>query len=101
MSEVASGEFGSVKLARHRLDGADYAVKVNKSKLRAGSYVEKKALNEVFAHATLNSNKHVVRYYNSWVEDGQVFIQNFVREEVWLRRLTREEFLGKDSLRMS
>lgn len=76
LSEVASGEFGSVKLARHRLDGSDYAVKVNKSKLRTGSYEEKKALNEVFAHATLNSNKHVVRYYNSWVEDGQVFIQN-------------------------
>jgi len=76
LSEVASGEFGSVKLARHRLDGSDYAVKVNQSKLRPGSYEEKKALNEVFAHATLNSDKHVVRYYNSWVEDGKVFIQN-------------------------
>jgi len=76
LSEVASGEFGSVKLARHRLDGSDYAVKVNKTKLRPGSYEEKKALNEVFAHATLNSDNHVVRYYNSWVEEGQVFIQN-------------------------
>jgi serine/threonine protein kinase len=76
LSEVASGEFGAVKLARHRLDGSDYAVKVNKTKLRAGSYEEKKALNEVFAHATLNSHKHVVRYYNRWVEEGQVYIQN-------------------------
>ena len=40
LSEVASGEFGSVKLARHRLDGPEYAVKVNKRKLRAGSYEE-------------------------------------------------------------
>jgi len=75
MSELASGEFGSVKLARHRLDGTDYAIKVNKTPLRPGSYDEKKAMNEVFAHASLNSDKHVVRYYNSWVEEGHVYIQ--------------------------
>ena len=38
MSELASGQFGSVKLARHRLDGTDYAIKVNKTPLRPGSY---------------------------------------------------------------
>ena len=76
MAELASGEYGSVKLARHRLDGTDYAIKVNKTPLRPGSYLEKKAMNEVFAHASLNSNQHVVRYFNSWVEDGHVFIQN-------------------------
>merc|ERR1712012_644825 len=41
-----------------------------------GSYQEKKAMNEVFAHASLNSNQHVVRYFNSWVEEGHVYIQN-------------------------
>ena len=76
MSELASGQYGSVKLARHRLDGSDYAIKVNKTPLRPGSYQEKKAMNEVFAHASLNSNQHVVRYFNSWVEDGHVYIQN-------------------------
>jgi len=76
LSEVASGEFGSVALARHRLDGSDYAVKVIKNKLRPGSYEEKKALNEVLAHATLNSNEHVVKHFDSWFEDGQVYIQN-------------------------
>ena len=76
MSELASGEFGSVRLARHRLDGTDYAIKVNKTPLRPGSYAEKKAMNEVFAHASLNSNQHVVRYFNSWVEEGHVYIQN-------------------------
>ena len=75
VSELASGEFGSVKLARHRLDGTFYAIKANKTPLRPGSYQEKKAMNEVFAHASL-SNQHVVRYYNSWVEEGHVFIQN-------------------------
>jgi len=48
---------------------------VNKTPLRPGSYDEKKAMNEVFAHASLNSDKHVVRYYNSWVEEGHVYIQ--------------------------
>ena len=33
-------------------------------------------MNEVFAHAALMKHKHVVRYYNSWVEAGRVFIQN-------------------------
>ena len=76
LRELASGEYGSVSAARHRLDGTDYAVKVNKTPLRPGSYAEKKAMNEVFAHASLNSNQHVVRYFNSWVEEGRVYIQN-------------------------
>jgi len=76
LSEIADGGFGTVRLARHRLDGSDYAVKVNKHKLRRGSYEEKKALNEVFAHAALNNHENVVRYFNSWVEDGLVYIQN-------------------------
>ena len=33
-------------------------------------------MNEVFAHSALIKHKHVVRYYNSWVESGRVFIQN-------------------------
>ena len=33
-------------------------------------------MNEVFAHSALIKHKHVVRYYNSWVESGRVYIQN-------------------------
>jgi hypothetical protein len=40
--------------------------------LRVNSHDEKVAMNEVFAHAALIKHKHVVRYYNSWVEKGQV-----------------------------
>ena len=36
------------------------------------------AMNEVFAHAALMKHKHVVRYYNSWVEKGQVSSQIFL-----------------------
>ena len=39
---------------------------------RVNSHDEKKAMNEVFAHAAIMKHKHVVRYYNSWVEKGQV-----------------------------
>jgi hypothetical protein len=39
---------------------------------RVNSHDEKVAMNEVFAHAALIKHKHVVRYYNSWVEKGQV-----------------------------
>ena len=75
--EIASGEFGCVKRARHRLDGVDYAVKISKKNLDLVSrHDEKMALNEVFAHAALIKHKHFVRYYNSWVEAGHVYIQN-------------------------
>ena len=72
LSEIACGEFGVVKQARHRLDGIVYAIKVTKKSLRINSRDEKVAMNEVFAHAALIKHKHVVRYYNSWVEKGSV-----------------------------
>jgi len=76
ISVIASGEFGSVKRARHRLDGVDYAVKISKKNLESSPHQEKMALNEVFAHAALIKHKHFVRYYSSWVEAGHVYIQN-------------------------
>jgi len=76
LNKVASGQFGVVVKARHRLDGIAYAIKITKKNLRANSLDEKMAMNEVFAHAALMKNKHVVRYFNSWVEKGQIYIQN-------------------------
>ena len=76
LSEIASGEFGQVKVARHRLDGMVYAIKVTRSRMVSGSQQERAAMNEVFAHAALMKHKHIVRYYNSWVEAGRIFIQN-------------------------
>ena len=70
LAEIASGEFGVVKTARHRLDGMVYAIKVSRPGLRRRD--ERIAMNEVFAHAALMKHKHVVRYYNSWVEGGAV-----------------------------
>jgi len=76
VGEIASGEFGTVKKARHRLDGIVYAIKVTKNVVRVNSRDERVAMNEVFAHAALMKHKHVVRYYNSWCENSQVYIQN-------------------------
>ena len=67
-----------VKKARHRLDGMVYAIKVSKKTIRKNSHDEKMAMNEVFAHAALMKHKHVVRYYNSWVESGAVSETEFV-----------------------
>jgi len=74
--EIASGNFGTVKYVRHRLDGMVYAVKITRNKIHGNSHEERVAMNEVFAHSALIRHKHVVRYYNSWVENGRVYIQN-------------------------
>eukprot|EP00092_Neocalanus_flemingeri_P108989 GFUD01140015.1.p1 GENE.GFUD01140015.1~~GFUD01140015.1.p1 ORF type:complete len:638 (-),score=131.31 GFUD01140015.1:139-2052(-) len=76
LTNVATGQFGQVVKARHRLDGIVYAIKITTKNIRANSYDEKMAMNEVFAHAALMKHKHVVRYFNSWVERGQIYIQN-------------------------
>jgi len=34
LSQIASGQFGTVKLARHRLDGMLYGVKLTKKPIR-------------------------------------------------------------------
>ena len=49
---------------------------MTRNKISRNSHEERVAMNEVFAHAALMKHKHVVRYYNSWVENGHVYIQN-------------------------
>merc|ERR1712088_1063523 len=74
IGEIASGEFGTVIKARHRLDGILYAIKITKDTVEGAT--ERGAMKEVFAHAVLKKHKNVVSYYSSWAEDGRVFIQN-------------------------
>ena len=98
LAEIATGSFGVVKQARHRLDGIVYAIKISKNRLRVNSHDEKMAMNEVFAHAALMKHKHVVRYFNSWVEKGQVYIQNeyceggSLQKQIEEHRLTGQRF---------
>lgn len=57
------------------MDGCVYALK-RSLKPVAGSVDEQNAMREVYAHAVLGKNPHVVRYYSAWAEDGHMLIQN-------------------------
>lgn len=39
-------------------------------------FCRQNAMREVYAHAVLGKNPHVVRYYSAWAEDGHMLIQN-------------------------
>lgn len=75
ISTIGSGQFGSVHKCVNRLDGCIYALK-RSLKPVAGSVNEQNAMREVYAHAVLGKNPHVVRYYSAWAEDGHMLIQN-------------------------
>ena len=57
--------------AQKRLDGQVYAVK----KLTRPLAPHASALREVNAMAALQDSQHTVRYYNSWIEEGHLYIQ--------------------------
>lgn len=40
------------------------------------AFFRQNAMREVYAHAVLGKNPHVVRYYSAWAEDGHMLIQN-------------------------
>ena len=75
LEQIGDGFFGNVKIARHRLDGVVYAIKMTKGEIQ-GTAQERAIMNEIFAHAALEKHRHIVRYYNSWVENGHIYIQN-------------------------
>jgi len=75
LSQIGNGEFGSVYKCINKLDGCIYALKKTKKPL-CGSLSEKRALNEVYAHAALGKHSRVVRYFNAWAENDHMFIQN-------------------------
>lgn len=68
LDEIGRGTFGTVYKCQHKLDGLVYAVKVSSEPVR-GSAKEKRALNEVYAHAVLGKHLRVVHYYSAWVQD--------------------------------
>ncbi|XP_003743934.1 wee1-like protein kinase [Galendromus occidentalis] len=75
LDQIGSGEFGAVFKCIHRLDGCIYAIKKLKKPMQ-GSAAEKASLTEVWAHAVLGANTHVVRYYSAWAELNHMIIQN-------------------------
>ncbi|KAJ8878489.1 hypothetical protein PR048_019067 [Dryococelus australis] len=72
---IGRGSFCSVYKCLNRLDGCLYAVKRSIRPL-TGSINEKRALNEVYAHAVMGRHQNVVCYFSAWAEDNHMYIQN-------------------------
>lgn len=72
---VGKGQFATVFRATNKLDKREYAIKVLKS--TAGNTQDR--LNEVYTLASISSATdlclHLVRYFSSWMEDGDLHIQ--------------------------
>lgn len=60
---------------KNRLDGTIYAIKRSQKPI-AGLADEQKLLREVYAHAVIDIQPHVVRYYSAWTENDHMLIQN-------------------------
>ncbi len=70
IQKIGGGNFGVVYKCQNKFDKLLYAVKIMKKKKLQG-------LNEAQALASLNvlyGSNYIVRYFNSWEENGSVFI---------------------------
>lgn len=78
INTVGKGNFGSVVRCKNKLDGIEYAIKITeKSQHKHGQSIFE-ALQEVYALSALSvsaENPYIVRYYNGWIENNQLFIQ--------------------------
>lgn len=83
LKAIGSGSFGTVHKVKSRLDGLLYAVKSTRARSKGKAHRER-MLAEVFALATLSAEhsrldhegaRHVVRYYQAWIEDERLYIQ--------------------------
>ena len=66
VGRLGEGGFGAVFQCRNRLDGTDYAIKKVKLSSKHPDKIEK-VLREVRILAKLD-NKHIIRYYQAWIE---------------------------------
>jgi len=57
------------------IDGTFYAIKRSKKPI-SGLAEEQQLLREVYAHAVISEQPHIVRYYSAWKEDNHMLIQN-------------------------
>jgi len=73
---LGKGQFATVFRATSRLDKQSYAVKVVRRSTAGG---DKDRMNEVHVLASVaaatTSCTHILRYFSSWLEDGDLYIQ--------------------------
>jgi len=95
---IGGGSFGTVHKVKSRLDGVCYAVKATKAQFKGKAHRER-MLAEVFALAALaadhegaEGSRHVVRYYQAWIDDERLFIQTELCDSSLERELSRGRF---------
>ena len=95
---IGGGSFGTVHKVKSRLDGVCYAVKSTKAQFKGQAHRDR-MLAEVFALAALSADhegsegsRHVVRYYQAWIEDERLFIQTELCDSSLERELQRGRF---------
>lgn len=71
---LGSGAFSKVFRCVKKIDGWTYAIKKSKRHLRGRADTER-ALREVHALAALSDSRHIVRYFDAWIEDDLLYIQ--------------------------
>lgn len=77
-TKIGEGHFSVVFKARNTVDLCDYAVKRTKRIVAPGQQPNKRHIKEAFALAQVERGDpcpNIVRYYSSWFESGQLFIQ--------------------------
>lgn len=52
-------------------------------------------MREVYAHAVLGKNPHVVRYYSAWAEEGHMLIQNEYCEGQFSFKISRKRLIDQ------
>ena len=72
--DIGHGSFGRVVLATHNYDNAQYAVKIAKQPVTSEKEQHNK-LREARILAKAVECPFIVKYYNSWVDEGHVYLQ--------------------------
>jgi hypothetical protein len=70
---IGRGAFSDVYVSRRKLDGTLYAVKRVNAKF-SGERTQQRVLKEVHALAVLRGCPNLIGYYDSWVEEGHLWI---------------------------
>ena len=77
LETLGRGHFGRVVRAKNRFDGIEYAVKISNKPSPKRRINLEEALSEVFALSALSASTetpYIVRYYQGWMENEQLFI---------------------------
>jgi serine/threonine protein kinase len=74
---LGTGNFSSVFQCKHKASGLIYAIKITKNSIKtvksSGQILNEAQLLAFFASS--GNHPNIVKYYNSWIEEKELFIQ--------------------------